>query len=89
MCNLYSLHPFNEKLRIEHHRKCLAEHEEAMENAFAEARSMNKQCGICMENIYEKDLRFGLLEGCKHCFCLICIRKWRQRTGHFTNKTIR
>lgn len=89
MCNLNSMHPFNEKLRLEHHRKCLAEHEAAMEEAFAEARSVDKQCGICMENIVEKNLRFGLLEGCKHCFCLFCIRKWRRRTEQFASKIVR
>ncbi|PIO69925.1 zinc finger, C3HC4 type, partial [Teladorsagia circumcincta] len=58
--------------------ECLKQHELAMEQAFAEAKSIGKCCGICMENIMEKALRFGILEGCRHCFCLDCIREWRR-----------
>lgn len=45
MCQTQSLHPFNQEERKKHHRECLAEHERAMEEAFAEARSMEKTCG--------------------------------------------
>uniref|UniRef100_A0A914EP92 RING-type E3 ubiquitin transferase n=1 Tax=Acrobeloides nanus TaxID=290746 RepID=A0A914EP92_9BILA len=89
MCGRMVLHPYNEDQRKEHHRSCLAEHEKAMEEAFAEARSAEKQCGICMEKIVEKNLRFGILQNCKHCFCLACIRNWRKSTTSFEAKTVR
>lgn len=90
MCGRHSLHPFNERQSREHHRQCLGEHEKAMEEAFAEARSVDKQCGICMEKIVDKGLRFGILQNCKHCFCLACIRQWRKNENEqFEAKTIR
>uniref|UniRef100_A0A183D6Y2 RING-type E3 ubiquitin transferase n=1 Tax=Gongylonema pulchrum TaxID=637853 RepID=A0A183D6Y2_9BILA len=90
LCNVPCLHPANEGLRAEHRRECIAAHEAAMEEAFAEARSADKVCGICMENIREKNVRFGILEGCKHCFCLDCIRQWRSNQNHhFEKKTVR
>lgn len=90
MCGRNALHPFNEEQCKEHHRQCLEEHEKAMEEAFAEARSADKQCGICMENIVQKGLRFGILQNCKHCFCLTCIRQWRKNDAeNFETKTVR
>lgn len=59
-----------------------------MEQAFAEARSAGKCCGICMENIRDKSLRFGILNNCRHCFCLECIRSWRKNQG-FETKVVR
>ncbi|ETN75070.1 zinc finger, C3HC4 type [Necator americanus] len=59
-----------------------------MEQAFAEAKGVGKCCGICMENIMEKSLRFGILEGCRHCFCLDCIREWR-RNQTFETEVVR
>ena len=35
------------------------------------------QCGICLEPVVTERGRFGLLEGCDHCFCLECLREWR------------
>ncbi|CAD6197155.1 unnamed protein product [Caenorhabditis auriculariae] len=91
MCSRYSLHPFNENLRHQHFKECLASHELAMNEAFATANSMDKSCGICMENILEKNLRFGILKGCKHCFCLNCIREWRRKheSLEFDSKVVR
>lgn len=41
---------------------------------------MQKECGICLEQVLAKEdpaaRRFGLL-ACDHCFCLGCIRSWR------------
>ena len=63
-----------------------------MELSFAIQRSMDKNCGICMDTVMEKDppsaRRFGILEKCTHVFCLACIRKWRM-TKQFDNRTIR
>ncbi|VDL64863.1 unnamed protein product [Nippostrongylus brasiliensis] len=78
MCSRACIHPYDEKQQKQHFVECLKQHEMAMEQAFAEAKSIGKCCGICMENIMEKSLRFGILEGCRHCFCLNCIREWRR-----------
>lgn len=63
-----------------------------MEHSFAVARSRDKVCGICMETIMERPLasqrRFGILPNCSHCFCLSCIRKWRQ-SKQYENKVVR
>ncbi|KAI1305884.1 E3 ubiquitin-protein ligase makorin-1 [Halotydeus destructor] len=91
-CNRLCLHPFNEEQQKEHHDECVREHEKQMELSFAIQRSVDKACGICMDNVVEKEpqseRRFGILEKCAHIFCLTCIRKWRQ-TKQFDNKTIR
>ena len=51
------------------------------EYSFAVVESQKKQCGICMEQVLEKERsherRFGLLENCNHVYCLECILKWR------------
>lgn len=62
-----------------------------MENAFAVARSKEKTCGICMETVMDKpkgEARFGILPNCNHCFCLSCLRTWRQ-AKQFEHKIIR
>lgn len=39
-----------------------------------------KTCGICFDEVLKKtDPFFGMLANCNHCFCITCIRKWRQR----------
>merc|ERR1712071_227832 len=67
-------------------------HQADMERSFAIARSKEKCCGICMETIWDKipaaKQRFGILPNCSHCFCLDCIRTWRQEK-QFDNKIIR
>ncbi|TMS39081.1 hypothetical protein L596_005661 [Steinernema carpocapsae] len=88
MCGSACLNPYDEEQQKEHRRICIEEHEKAMEDAFAEARTVDKQCGICMDNIWEKNGRFGILQNCRHCFCLECIRKWRQ-SQQFESKTTR
>uniref|UniRef100_A0A914NLQ1 RING-type E3 ubiquitin transferase n=1 Tax=Meloidogyne incognita TaxID=6306 RepID=A0A914NLQ1_MELIC len=93
MCLLNILHPHNEAQRKKHRHDCLEQHERDMEAAFADARSADKQCGICMELIAEKDLRFAILQNCNHCFCLECIRKWRKQHNNMEQeveaKTVR
>lgn len=53
--------------------------------------TQEKVCGICFEEILKKtpyERRFGILPNCNHCFCLSCIRKWRQ-AKQFENNIIR
>ena len=60
-----------------------------MELAFLVKDSNEKECGICLEVIKDKvaepgshvhvDRRFGILENCIHCFCLSCIKEWRNK----------
>jgi E3 ubiquitin-protein ligase makorin len=70
----------------------MAEIEKDMEESFAFQRSKEMSCGICMEVVMEKEppneRRFGILSHCCHCFCLSCIRKWRQ-AKQFENKVVR
>ncbi|VDN03456.1 unnamed protein product [Thelazia callipaeda] len=90
LCNIPCLHPNDREQRAQHRQECMDIHEAAMEEAFAQARSVGKVCGICMENIRERNGRFGILEGCKHCFCLECIRQWRRnQNSQFESKIVR
>ncbi|CAG9855179.1 unnamed protein product [Phyllotreta striolata] len=91
MCERLILHPYDEEQRKRHRQECLKQHEKNMELSFAIARSKEKSCGVCFEVIMEKangEQRFGILPNCNHCFCLSCIRKWRQ-ARQFENKIIR
>jgi E3 ubiquitin-protein ligase makorin len=36
----------------------------------------DRECGICFCNV---EGSFGLLDGCRHAFCLPCIRGWREK----------
>uniref|UniRef100_A0A915E719 RING-type E3 ubiquitin transferase n=1 Tax=Ditylenchus dipsaci TaxID=166011 RepID=A0A915E719_9BILA len=74
MCGLNVLHPYNESKCKEHHRECLAEHEKAMEEAFAEAR---------------EEVALWDLAELQALFCLNCIREWRRRSETFETKTVR
>uniref|UniRef100_A0A1I7XX48 RING-type E3 ubiquitin transferase n=1 Tax=Steinernema glaseri TaxID=37863 RepID=A0A1I7XX48_9BILA len=78
MCHKACLNPNSPQQRKEHNLKCVAEHEKAMEETFAIGNAIDKTCGICMDNVREKNRRFGILQNCRHCFCLECIMKWRQ-----------
>lgn len=91
MCERFVLHPYNEDERKKHLQECIKQHEKDMELSFAIQRSKEKACGVCFEVIMEKangEQRFGILPNCNHCFCLTCIRKWRQ-ARQFENKIIR
>jgi len=90
-CGQASLHPHNSEQRRKHVRECVTDMEKDMETSFAVARSKEKTCGICMEVVLDKpkgEARFGILPACTHCFCLPCIRKWRQ-AKQFEHKIIR
>eukprot|EP00297_Palpitomonas_bilix_P012098 CAMPEP_0113875106 /NCGR_PEP_ID=MMETSP0780_2-20120614/4748_1 /TAXON_ID=652834 /ORGANISM="Palpitomonas bilix" /LENGTH=319 /DNA_ID=CAMNT_0000861039 /DNA_START=96 /DNA_END=1056 /DNA_ORIENTATION=+ /assembly_acc=CAM_ASM_000599 len=36
------------------------------------------KCGICLELVKNSGQPYGLLNGCDHVFCLVCIRNWRE-----------
>ena len=92
MCNQPVLHPTHENQRRNHQKVCMEAHEAEMEQAFAVAKTRDKTCGICMEVVMDKmpktEARFGIMPNCNHCFCLSCLRKWRQ-AKQFENKIIR
>ncbi|EFP11752.1 hypothetical protein CRE_26745 [Caenorhabditis remanei] len=92
MCHQWCLHPTNQELRKLHQNECLESHTQEMERAFMLQKTEQKTCGICMENVLHKNLRFGILNGCQHCFCLDCIRQWRtrdQQSVDLDTKTVR
>lgn len=92
VCNTACLNPFDHVQREQHRKECVSQIEKEMEEAFAVQRSNEKQCGICMEIVWDKekanDRRFGILENCNHCFCLTCIRQWRASKS-YENKIVK
>ena len=55
-----------------------------MRRTFRDLASRGKSCGICLETVLQKKgdkaaRRFGILPGCKHVFCIGCIRTWREQ----------
>jgi len=92
MCGRYILHPTHQEQRSCHEYTCLRQHELDMEQSFAIARSRDKTCGICMEVVVDKQpksrARFGIMPNCNHCFCLDCLRTWRQ-AKQFEHKIVR
>jgi len=92
MCGSNALHPFHQRQREQHLKMCLEQHEAAMELAFSAQRSKDKTCGICMEVVIEKkptsEARFAIMPNCNHCYCLPCLRKWRQ-AKQFEHKIVR
>ncbi|KAI6170536.1 RING-type E3 ubiquitin transferase [Aphelenchoides bicaudatus] len=89
MCCRYCLNPKDEEQQKMHKKECLNEHEKEMKKAFAHQLSSEKVCGICMENVLDQTQRFGILNKCKHCYCLRCIRSWRKATGPMQKETTR
>ncbi|CAL8117437.1 unnamed protein product [Orchesella dallaii] len=91
-CGQSCLHPSDATQRERHMKECVEQHEKDMELSFAVARSIDKICGICYEKVMSKnppgEQRFGILPSCAHCYCLSCIRRWRQ-ARQFDNKIIR
>lgn len=91
MCGRFCLDPLDNEQKKKHEKECIAAHEKEMEIAFSIQRSKEKTCGICFDVVWEKvgkEQRFGILPNCNHCFCLECIRTWRQ-AKQFDNKIIR
>lgn len=94
LCGRPMVHPTDQRKAAQHREECLAEHERDCEAAFAAARTADAQCSICMERVRDPNRaggakRFGVLENCRHCFCLDCIRTWRSSTTQFETKVVR
>lgn len=92
LCQMACLHPFDDKQRETHRKECMIAIEKDMTEAFRVQCSQTKQCGICMETVWElepiSNQRFGILENCNHVFCLPCIRKWRASKS-YENKIVK
>uniref|UniRef100_A0AAY5JVU9 RING-type E3 ubiquitin transferase n=1 Tax=Esox lucius TaxID=8010 RepID=A0AAY5JVU9_ESOLU len=60
------------------------------EISLAIQRSREKECNVCLEVVFDKDIpkerRFGILPKCSHCYCLGCIRMWRASRYNKTAK---
>jgi E3 ubiquitin-protein ligase makorin len=91
LCNVNALHPTNQQQREEHKKECVQKHEMECNASFeyaseikAKEDSVDKQCGICMDTVLEKENKrerqFGLLSSCSHVFCFECILQWRRST---------
>ena len=55
ICNMACLLPFDEAHNAEHKAECMRRMEKDMEEAFAVQRSSEKNCGICMEVVWDKE----------------------------------
>lgn len=40
-------------------------------------KANDEECNICLMKVLKNGRKFGVLDGCDHCFCLNCIRNWR------------
>ncbi|KAK2076359.1 hypothetical protein QBZ16_000884 [Prototheca wickerhamii] len=87
-CGRHALHPTDERAAAAHEAECAARHERLA----ARSRTAALECGICLERVMGKPdpaaRRFGLLN-CEHCFCLPCIRAWRQEGEVDTETALR
>ncbi|GFY71953.1 putative E3 ubiquitin-protein ligase makorin-4 [Trichonephila inaurata madagascariensis] len=89
-CDIPFLHPTNEQQNREHLECCELYIREEMNIAFGIQLGMKQTCGICLEEVYKKELfthqKFGILENCDHAYCLDCIRIWRSNENPLTKK---
>ncbi|KAI8798805.1 zinc finger CCCH domain-containing protein 69, partial [Biomphalaria glabrata] len=67
LCHMHRLHPFDPDLHL---KVCLAKHLE---------QSHHMECNICFESFKDTKYAFGIQENCNHCFCIQCLRLWRQK----------
>ncbi|GFR12930.1 probable E3 ubiquitin-protein ligase makorin-1 [Trichonephila clavata] len=89
-CDIPFLHPTNEQQNKEHLECCEMYIREEMNIAFGIQLGLKQTCGICLEEVYKKELfthqKFGILENCDHAYCLDCIRIWRSNENPLTKK---
>ncbi|EGZ26334.1 hypothetical protein PHYSODRAFT_555909 [Phytophthora sojae] len=67
--------PFFLRGNCKYGEHCRLRHNPAM--LLGAATSAHFTCGICFDDIIQSGKHFGLLS-CDHCFCLDCLREWRQ-----------
>ena len=62
-------------------RGFIHESKSPLENLALSKRSRYMECAVCLEVVFDKanprDCVFGILPNCNHCFCVACIRVWR------------
>ncbi|GFR12933.1 putative E3 ubiquitin-protein ligase makorin-4 [Trichonephila clavata] len=89
-CDIPFLHPYDEQQKRDHLESCEIYIRKEMNIAFGIQLGQKQTCGICLEEVYKKELfthqRFGILEKCDHVFCLDCIRIWRSNVNPFPKK---
>mmetsp|Transcript_34084 Transcript_34084/g.87914 ORF Transcript_34084/g.87914 Transcript_34084/m.87914 type:complete len:265 (+) Transcript_34084:63-857(+) len=90
-CHRPVLHPFMPEQRDFHLAECSSRSADAVlgmgegvEGSAAggeegeEGGAEEMKCGICLELVKNSGQPYGLLNGCDHVFCLVCIRNWRE-----------
>jgi len=45
-------------------------------------------CGLCSEDIVRSGKSFGLMSSCDHCFCIDCLRTWRQSNKNYQHSIV-
>ncbi|XP_052892584.1 probable E3 ubiquitin-protein ligase makorin-1, partial [Anopheles moucheti] len=81
VCHKYCLVPGDTEDRRIHALECAKLQNTVLKCAAELELSRDKTCSVCMEVVMEKrprEQRFGILSGCKHVFCIKCIRSWRK-----------
>lgn len=83
-CNRPIIHPFD-RIQGRTHKELCSKTSKLIKNFLKLIKESEKEeCGICLDKVLntekkEEDRKFGLMPGCKHKFCLKCIRTWRTR----------
>uniref|UniRef100_A0A0N5ATD9 RING-type E3 ubiquitin transferase n=1 Tax=Syphacia muris TaxID=451379 RepID=A0A0N5ATD9_9BILA len=77
---------FDERQGEIDNRSCNPLNQTTSETYNIDEQSRDKVCGICMESVWPKKLPFGILQSCKHCYCLSCISKWRHYEANVLGK---
>ncbi|KRZ01760.1 putative E3 ubiquitin-protein ligase makorin-1 [Trichinella zimbabwensis] len=89
LCKRRIIRPGNDAYKLRHQEKCMKEQNFELELQRLIAASNEKQCGICLETVMKNKENcrqtFGILPNCEHCFCIKCIRKWRQADKSLQN----
>lgn len=101
ICSELEIHSLTAPQQRLHIIQCAKTHPEMNDFSRAVIKSLNKQCTICLDVVFEKEMqsywpltklpdyvKFGILPNCCHIFCLSCIRIWRQST-EFENNAVR
>jgi len=85
-CNKPCLHPFNQEQAEGHTKRC-AQRAALVASLPEDMLELTNKadCGVCLDNVMSKGMRFGLMTECDHAFCLPCIRAWRRKAKDVNN----